>query len=185
MATTRSSKNHKTDSKKRGTPAPRKAEAKKSEARKSKDDGYEDLGEVLEFMQVLWALDHALQSRSKRMEQTLGVTGPQRLVIRAIGRKPAVSAGEVADLMRVHPSTLTGVLRRLEARGFVTRKTDVGDKRRALFRLTAQGEKLDTIKAGTVEAAVRRALKRVSAGAIASTGQTLAAVAEELDRDDA
>ena len=43
------------------------------------------LGRVLEFMRVLWAVDHALQSTSKWMEVRLGVTGPQRLVIRMIG----------------------------------------------------------------------------------------------------
>ena len=40
------------------------------------------MGPVLEFMRVVWALDHALQKTSKRMETTLGMTAPQRLVIR-------------------------------------------------------------------------------------------------------
>jgi MarR family transcriptional regulator, organic hydroperoxide resistance regulator len=39
------------------------------------------IGQVLEFMRVFWALDHALQKTSKRMETTLGITSPQRLVI--------------------------------------------------------------------------------------------------------
>lgn len=30
------------------------------------------LGEVLDFMRLLWGLDHALQRASKRMETTLG-----------------------------------------------------------------------------------------------------------------
>ena len=40
------------------------------------------LGAVLDFMRLLWAVDHALQSTSKRMESTFGLTGPQRLVVR-------------------------------------------------------------------------------------------------------
>ena len=68
------------------------------------------LGDVLEFMRTLWALDHGLQLRSKRMERHLGITGPQRLVLRIVGRFPGISAGEVASIMEVHPSTLTGVL---------------------------------------------------------------------------
>ena len=40
------------------------------------------LGAVLDFMRMLWALDHALQSASKRMEANFGLTGPQRLVVR-------------------------------------------------------------------------------------------------------
>ena len=71
------------------------------------------LGAVLDFMRRLWALDHALQSISKRMETTLGLTGPQRLVIRIVGHSPGISAGKLAELMHVHHSTLTGVLGRL------------------------------------------------------------------------
>jgi hypothetical protein len=36
------------------------------------------LGETLEFMRLLWAIDHGLQRRSKQLASTLGVTGPQR-----------------------------------------------------------------------------------------------------------
>ena len=39
------------------------------------------VGETMRFMQSLWALAHALEVRSKRMARTLGVTGPQRLVV--------------------------------------------------------------------------------------------------------
>src|SRR5262245_19404785 len=82
------------------------------------------LGEVLEFMRLLWAVDHTLSSASKRMDAAIGVTGPQRLVIRIVGRYPGISAGDVAALMHVHPSTLTGVLSRLERRGSLKRKVD-------------------------------------------------------------
>src|SRR6185295_1503513 len=96
------------------------------------------LGRVLEFMRVLWAVDHALQSTSKWMEVRLGVTGPQRLVIRMIGCFPGISAGALANLLYVHPSTLTGVLRRLSERGAIRRSADPYDSRRALFWLTAR-----------------------------------------------
>ena len=75
------------------------------------------LGAVLDFMRLLWAVDHALQSASKRMESAFGMTSPQRLVVRIVGRFPGIAAGRVAEILHVHPSTLTGVLKRLEARG--------------------------------------------------------------------
>src|SRR5580704_311880 len=74
------------------------------------------LGGVLDFLKLLWALDHGLQTASRDMERRLGVTGPQRMVIRIVGRFPGISAGELASVLHVHPSTLTGVLRRLETR---------------------------------------------------------------------
>ncbi|HVY45608.1 MAG TPA: MarR family transcriptional regulator [Minicystis sp.] len=139
------------------------------------------LGEVLDFMRLLWAVDHGLQSRSKRMEAVLGVTGPQRLVIRLVGQRPGISAGELAALLHVHPSTLTGVLGRLEARGVVARRPDPNDKRRALLSLTSKGQKLDKVRAGTVEARLKPTLARLSAQRVRAAREVLAAVAEALD----
>jgi DNA-binding MarR family transcriptional regulator len=119
------------------------------------------LGAVLEFMRLLWAVDHGLQSVSRRMAARLGVTGPQRLVIRMVGRYPEISPGDLAGILHVHPSTLTGVLRRLERRGLIERSADPGDRRRARLRLSDGGARLDDTRRGTVEAAVRRALERI------------------------
>src|SRR3954471_7794610 len=138
------------------------------------------LGAVLDFMRLLWALDHALQSASKRMESTFGLTGPQRLVVRIVGRFPGIAAGRIAGILHVHPSTLTGVLKRLESRGVLQRRPDPRDARRALFMLTNKGRKLDTIRTGTVEQAVRRVLLKDSEK-VASAQEVLAALSEELD----
>src|SRR6185436_8768825 len=92
------------------------------------DDGKgPPLGAVLDFMRLLWAVDHALQSASKRMEATHGVTGPQRLVVRIVGRFPGIAAGRIAEILHVHPSTLTGILKRLEQRQILTRRSDPRD----------------------------------------------------------
>ena len=117
------------------------------------------LGPVLDFMRALWGLDHALQSASKRMEAQLGITAPQRLVVRIVGRFPGISAGEVAEILQVHPSTLTGVLKRLEARRVLARRADPSDGRRALLSLTPRGREIDSLRHGTVEAGVRRVLR--------------------------
>jgi DNA-binding MarR family transcriptional regulator len=140
-----------------------------------------ELGDVLDFMRGLWALDHALQSASKRMESTLGVTGPQRLVIRIVGQAPGISAGKLAQILHVHPSTLTGVLSRLEQRGILVRKEDPGDRRRALFSLTARGSGLNVPQEGTVESAVTRALGVLPRRTVQAAEQVFAAVAGQLD----
>lgn len=138
------------------------------------------LGEVLEFMRLLWAVDHGLQSTSKRMEATLGLTGPQRLVIRLVGRFPGITAGRLAHIMHVHPSTLTGVLKRMEKRGVLERKADPLDGRKALFALTEAGRALDIPSPGTVESAVQRAITRMSRTRLVNAQDVLTAIAEEL-----
>src|SRR5438045_6605311 len=89
------------------------------------------LGPVLDFMRLLWSIEHGLQRMSKRMEGELGITGPQRLVLRVVGQFPNLSASELADIVRLHPSTITGILQRLVARGFLQRQSDPSDSRRA------------------------------------------------------
>jgi DNA-binding MarR family transcriptional regulator len=138
------------------------------------------LGEVIEFMRLLWAVDHGLEASSKQMDALYGVTGPQRLVVRIVGRHPGIAAGRIAEILHVHPSTLTGILGRLVARGLLTREADVNDRRRALFGLTSAGEKLDELRSGTVEAKVRRALSKTSPRDVAASRRVLAALAESL-----
>lgn len=142
------------------------------------------LGSTLDFMRLLWAMDHGLQRRSKRMEVEIGVTGMQRVVIRLIGRFPRVTAGRLAELLHVHPSTLTGVLKRVVERGFVARERDQADARIAHFELTADGSKIDNVQAGTVEAAIRRALARLATAEIDAARVVLSVVSEELARAD-
>jgi len=144
------------------------------------EDENAPLGAVLDFMRLLWAVDHSLQSASKRMEAVYGITGPQRLVVRIVGRFPGIAAGRVAEILHVHPSTLTGILKRLEGRGILQRKADPRDARRALFSLTPKGRKLDTIRTGAVEQAVRRVLA-VDPSKVAAAQEILAALSHELD----
>jgi DNA-binding MarR family transcriptional regulator len=131
-------------------------------------------------MRVLWSLDHSLESASRRMDLQFGVTRPQRLVVRLIAHFPGISAGELAALKQVHRSNMTGVLRRLEKRGFVRRKRDPNDLRRALFWLTEKGRRVSDMRSGTVEGAVEETLARVSPEAIAGARQTLVALTKSL-----
>ena len=57
------------------------------------------LGAVLEFMRSLWGVNHALESRSRRMKVRYGVTGPERMVVRLVGRFPGISAGEPVNTL--------------------------------------------------------------------------------------
>lgn len=146
--------------------------------------GEEALGDVLTFMRALWKVDHGLRSVSKRMATALGVTGPQRLVIRVIGRYPSLSAGEIASFLHIDPSTLTGILARLERHGLIVRAADPGDGRRSLFQLAARGREINASRAGTVEQAVRRTLATLPDAKVSAAREVLEALAHELGADE-
>jgi DNA-binding MarR family transcriptional regulator len=138
------------------------------------------LPNTLQFLQLLWTFNQALELASKRMALALGVTGPQRLVIRLIGRFPGLSAGELATTMRTDPSTLTGVLQRLEAGRLIRRARDARDARRVLLSLTARGRSVDRLNSGTIENAVKVALRGVPERDIACTARVLRQIASTI-----
>jgi DNA-binding MarR family transcriptional regulator len=141
------------------------------------------LPDVLQFMRLLWALEHDLQKASKRMAGSLGVTGLQRLVLRIVGLSPGISAGDIARTLHVHPSTLTGVLDRLTAHRLIVRSEHDRDRRRAVLSLTARGRRVNRVKRGTVEAAVRHALRDVADRDRAVSRRVLETLCEALERE--
>ena len=115
------------------------------------------------------------------MEGELGITGPQRLVLRVVGKFPGLSAGELAHIVRLHPSTITGILKRLVANGFLERRRDPGDSRRARLRLKPGAVAYTRTSTGTVEKAVTRALDRVGARDVRAARRVLAEIAQRLN----
>lgn len=138
------------------------------------------LGDALDFLRILWGLDHSLQSASKRMETTLGVTGPQRMVVRIVGRFPGMSAGRLAGILHIHPSSVTGILKRLDRKGLITRRPDPRDGRRAFLGLTEKGRKIDVRSEGTVEAAIVTALASLDRKTVQSVREALVRISTVL-----
>jgi DNA-binding MarR family transcriptional regulator len=138
------------------------------------------LDPVLDFLRLLWSIEHGLQSVSKRMESEIGITGPQRLVLRVVGRFPGLSAGELAHIVRLHPSTITGILQRLVAKGLLDRERDPGDSRRARLRLRPRAHVYTRTSAGTVERALTRALARVGDRNVQAARRVLSSIGETL-----
>jgi DNA-binding MarR family transcriptional regulator len=120
--------------------------------------------EVIEALQGLWALAHALEARSKWMHRELGITGPQRLLVRAIGEAPGCSAREASMRLSLDPGTVSRLVVGLERARLVERHADAADGRRFPLVLTARGRRVNALRQGTVEAAVRQVLGTASRG---------------------
>jgi DNA-binding MarR family transcriptional regulator len=91
-----------------------------------------------------------------------------------------MSAGELASVLHVHPSTLTGVLRRLVGQRMLVRVTHPGDRRRAVLRLAPKGVRVNAKRGGTVESAVAAALDTVPPGERQAARRLLERLADHL-----
>lgn len=139
------------------------------------------VGDAIDLLRLIWAVDHGLQHRSKSMAAALGITGPQRLVIRIIGRFPGIHAKQLADILHLHPSSLTPLVKRLERRGLIRRQTDQRDRRRWLLGLTRRGQVLNRDTPGTIEEAVQRTLHSTTKHHLDGARTVLGKLARELD----
>jgi DNA-binding MarR family transcriptional regulator len=136
---------------------------------------------ALRFLQVVWSLEHALERASKRMEDAIGVSGPQRFALRLIGGYPGLGAGQLAAVLHLHPSTVTGMVQRLESRGLVRREQHAHDGRRMHLYLTPAGRRVNRPGTqGTVEHAVRRTLAHCDAAQRRTTAAVLDRFRDEL-----
>jgi DNA-binding MarR family transcriptional regulator len=132
-------------------------------------------------MRVVWGFDHALQRRSKHMETTLGITAPQRLAIRVLGRFPGMQAGQLAKVLHLHPGTLSGILKRLERRGLISRRVDPRDRRRAVLGLTTAGRVFNVDAEGTVESAIQSCLSSFPPETVDAARRVLDGLTQALD----
>lgn len=135
---------------------------------------------ALGFLRLLWEIHHGLSTFSKRMQRDIGLTGPQRLVLRLLGESPGMTPGELAESLHLDPSTLTGIVRRLQRGRFVRRAVDPLDRRRHLLAVTPRARAATSVRTGTVEERVAGALGALSAREIESTKRGLLLVAKEL-----
>lgn len=139
------------------------------------------LGPVLDLLQEWWALNHALERVSRSMSSRLGVTAPQRMVLRVIGRYPGINPGQLARLLHLDPSTVSSALRRLEARGVLRRRQTGSDRRQVSLGLTARGRALDVDDDQTIEGALSRVVARTPPQDLAAVRAFLFAFVEALD----
>ncbi|RUW59729.1 MarR family transcriptional regulator [Mesorhizobium sp. M7A.F.Ca.US.008.03.1.1] len=74
--------------------------------------------------------------------EPLGLTYPQYLAMMALWEQAPRTVGGLGEALGLDSATLTPLLKRLEAGGFLTRRRDAADERRVLLELTAKGQAL-------------------------------------------
>jgi DNA-binding MarR family transcriptional regulator len=83
-----------------------------------------------------------VNEHSKRAEKDTGITGPQLWAIKTIAECAPIKGADLARRMYLHPTTIVGILDRLEARGLVVKTRSTVDRRIVEVELTEQGRAL-------------------------------------------
>ena len=95
-----------------------------------------------EIILALRKVVRAIDIHSRSLLQSHGLTGPQALILAKIFASKALSAKELATELSLSQATITDILKRLDAKGFINRETDPSDRRVARISLTKLGQEM-------------------------------------------
>ncbi|HVJ71726.1 MAG TPA: MarR family transcriptional regulator [Sphingomicrobium sp.] len=91
----------------------------------------------------LYGASMAVSRTYKPMLDQLGLTYTQYLVISTLWEEDRLPISSIADRLSLESSTITPLVKRLEAAGTVTRERNPKDERQVIVSLTAKGRDLE------------------------------------------
>jgi DNA-binding MarR family transcriptional regulator len=98
------------------------------------------LGQQLCF--AVYSVAHAFNRTYKPLLDRFGLTYPQYIVLLALWQNDGITVKMLGEQLGLDSGTLSPLLKRLEAAGFVDRTRDKSDERQVLVSLTDKGQAL-------------------------------------------
>ncbi|KAA2234919.1 MarR family winged helix-turn-helix transcriptional regulator [Salinarimonas soli] len=100
---------------------------------------------------AVYAAGLAFNTAYKPLLEPLGLTYPQYLVLIVLWERDGRTLKEIGARLHLDSGTLTPLLKRLEAGGFLRRSRDAGDERQLRIELTEKGRAVEGEAAGIRE----------------------------------
>ena len=98
------------------------------------------LADIMSFS--IYTANHAYTRLSKPDQEELGLTYPQNITIISLWEEDRQTVKGLSEKLFLEPSTMTPMLKRLEAMGYLTRTRDADDERNVRISLTDAGRRL-------------------------------------------
>jgi DNA-binding MarR family transcriptional regulator len=104
----------------------------------------------------LYAAAIAVNRAYKPLLDRLGLTYPQYLVLSSLWEYDGLAVSAIADRLSLESSTITPLVKRLEAAGLLTRERNPKDERQVIVSLTDKGRSLNEKSACLTERLLER-----------------------------
>jgi DNA-binding MarR family transcriptional regulator len=91
---------------------------------------------------AVYSANLAFGKAYKPILDELGLTYTQYIVVIALWEEDNQTVSGLGEKLFLESNTLTPILKKLEAMGYLRRQRDAGDERQVLLSLTAEGRKL-------------------------------------------
>lgn len=113
----------------------------------------------LRIIQALRRIIRAVDLHSRKLSMRHHITGPQLACLLILGEHGPLTASSLARRVYLSPSTIVGILDRLEEKSLVTRKRDSVDRRVVNVAITSTGRKLVDSAPSPLQETMARALQ--------------------------
>lgn len=113
-------------------------------------------------LESLRRIIRSVETYSKRLSSTHGITGPQLSCLLTIAKLQPLTASRIAKTVHVSASTLVGVLDRLEEKELIVRKRDADDRRRIYISLSSKGREVSEAAPAPLQDKLAQALLQAS-----------------------
>ena len=92
---------------------------------------------------AVYSASRAMTAAYRPILSELNLTYPQYLVLLVLWEEDRVTVGRLGERLQLDSGTLSPLLKRLEANGFIRRERSLQDERQVEVTLTAAGRKLE------------------------------------------
>lgn len=129
-----------------------------------------EIAEVLDNLRRVFRVVHQY---SKRAERVGGLTGPQLWAMKVLAESAPLRVTDLARRMYLHPSTVVGILDRLEQQDQVTRTRSSMDHRVVAVALTAKGRETAAKLPRIAQGLLLKGLKELSGSDLSTVSEGL------------
>lgn len=96
----------------------------------------------LRILQSLRRIIRVVDIQSHKLAHRHNITGPQLACLLTVRENGPITSGKIARKNYLSPSTVVGIIDRLEKKKLVVRNRDSRDRRQVFVHITPEGEKL-------------------------------------------
>ncbi|XOV68526.1 MAG: MarR family winged helix-turn-helix transcriptional regulator [Fluviicola sp.] len=143
----------------------------------------------MEYTEILINIRKMVRSinvESKRIQKEHGLSIPQYLCLNYLSKQEDFrsTAKDIGLHLKLNPSTVTGIISRLELKGYLAKLPNKGDRRSVYIYITALGEKAINAVPGILHEKLETKLKKLDDSELKMLQDSLSRLVEFMEVDD-
>jgi len=135
----------------------------------------------LPVFQALRRIIRAVDLHSRKLAAQHKITGPQLVCLLSVQENEPLTPTAIARQVHLSPSTVIGILDRLEAKGLVRRERDLEDRRLVHVSLTGQGKALVASAPSPLQDRLAEAISKLPEAEQATIAASLERIVEMME----